>query len=205
MWLLLDIEWFVLFLQCLKVMLWIFISIYMLKFSISVKFYHLRRPGTNDKIVCVMSNSDKCSASNATTVMHNVHLLITWWQWRIKFDLNIVTIVFYNQSKCICGILSPCSANLLNLPWASTFWIVTLIVGYPDEWSDHKIIDKPNIWYEFYHGLKFCDTWYLIKQKYPHIMEDAANTSYKFDQDWKFCDIWYIVYAKRILSRRART
>ena len=92
-WLLLDIEWFVLFLQCLKVMLWIFISIYKLKCSISVKFHHLRRPGTEIKIVCVMSNTAKCAASNASIVVHSVHWLITWWYCRIKFEKNIAAIV----------------------------------------------------------------------------------------------------------------
>ena len=42
-------------------------------------------------------------------------------------------------------------------------------MGNPDECSDHKIIDKRNSCYGFDNDGKFCDVWYLMKQKYPHI------------------------------------
>ena len=46
----------------------------------------------------------------------------------------------------------------------------------------HKIIDKPNSCYGFDHVGKFCDVWYLMKQKYPHIKGIASATLNK-----KFC------------------
>ena len=52
----------------------------------------------------------------------------------------------------------------------------------PDEWSDPKFIDNPNQCYEFDHDGKFCDVWYLIKEKYPHIMDmkDVASATLIF-------------------------
>ena len=46
-----------------------------------------------------------------------------------------------------------------------------LKAGNPNEWSGNNIIDKPNPCYEFDHDGKFFDVCYLIKQKYPHIMD----------------------------------
>ena len=53
-------------------------------------------------------------------------------------------------------------------------------VGNPDELSHHKFIDKPNPCYEFNHDGKFCDVWYLIKQKYLHFMDmkDPARATF---------------------------
>ena len=42
-------------------------------------------------------------------------------------------------------------------------------MGNPDECSDHKIIDKPNSCNGFDHDGKFCDVWFLMKQKYPRV------------------------------------
>ena len=52
-------------------------------------------------------------------------------------------------------------------------------MGNPDKYSDHKIIDKPNSGYWFHFDGQFCDVWYLIKQKYPHIkgMKDTASAT----------------------------
>ena len=52
-------------------------------------------------------------------------------------------------------------------------------MGNPDECSDHKIIDKPNLCYGFDHDGNFCDVKYLMKQKYPHIkgMKDIASAT----------------------------
>ena len=41
----------------------------------------------------------------------------------------------------------------------------------------HKIIDKPDPSYEFGYDGMFCDVWYVIKQKHPHIM-DRKDTAY---------------------------
>ena len=51
--------------------------------------------------------------------------------------------------------------------------------GNPDECSDYKIIEKPNLCYGFDHEGKFCDVWYLIKLKYPHIkgMKDTDSAT----------------------------
>ena len=55
-------------------------------------------------------------------------------------------------------------------------------MGIPDECSDHKIIDRPNSCYGFDHDGKFCDVWYLMKQKYPHIKgtKDIASATLMF-------------------------
>ena len=50
-------------------------------------------------------------------------------------------------------------------------------MGNPNEYSDHKIIDEPNTCYGFDHFGKFCDVWYLMKQKYPHIKGMKDRTS----------------------------
>ena len=52
-------------------------------------------------------------------------------------------------------------------------------MGNPDECSDQKIIDKPNSCYGLDHDGKFCDVWFLMKQKYPHIkgMKDIASAT----------------------------
>ena len=52
-------------------------------------------------------------------------------------------------------------------------------MGNPEECSNHKIIDKSNSCYGFDHDGKFCDIWYFMKQKYPHIksMKDIASAT----------------------------
>ena len=46
----------------------------------------------------------------------------------------------------------------------------------------HKCIDKQNSCYGFDHDGTFCDVWYQMKQKYPHIkgMKDIASATFNF-------------------------